>query len=334
MKEKFNSIDLFKFLMAIVVVAFHTNPFVHCKSTLVNEIVIMIADMSVPFFFMASGYLLAVRWGDTRQQREQYIQKTLLSTMRLYVTWTLLSLPLTIYGYIMSGNGIISCIVSYIKYFLFVGKLYNSYHLWYLLAMIYAFLAMWILIHWGKGVGSILATGVFFYAVYLLFGWNMQNDNVNDLLAAAGKVFYFVFNSGNVLTGMLYMSIGICIRERGRVSLEISIVGIAAGILVRYSLSQELGNILLSVMLFALILNIKLKDNAGYIILRSLSKYIYLLHLLCFSFYTFIIIRQPNKLGIDSFIVTFTLATVISAAVIYGKGFLKRKVKEEHRDNC
>lgn len=78
MKEKFNSIDLFKFLMAIVVVVFHTNPFVHCESTLVNQIVIGIADISVPFFFMASGYLLAVRWGDTRQQREMHSKDSLL----------------------------------------------------------------------------------------------------------------------------------------------------------------------------------------------------------------------------------------------------------------
>lgn len=77
MKEKFNSIDLFKFFMAIAVVAIHTNPFAHCESTLVNQIVIVIEDISVPFFFMASGYLLAVRWGDTCQQRKKCIQKSL-----------------------------------------------------------------------------------------------------------------------------------------------------------------------------------------------------------------------------------------------------------------
>lgn len=49
MKEKFNSIDLFKFFMAIAVVAIHTNPFAHCESTLVNQVVIVIEDISVPF---------------------------------------------------------------------------------------------------------------------------------------------------------------------------------------------------------------------------------------------------------------------------------------------
>lgn len=329
MKEQYNSIDLFKFLMAVVVIAIHTNPFVNCQSTLISQIAIIIEDAAVPFFFMASGYLLASGWGDTSLQREQYIRKMLCATVRLYTTWTLISLPLTIYGYVLSGNGIVSCLLSYVKYFLFVGKLYNSYHLWYLLAMIYALLAMWLWIRRGKGIWQILITGVFFYAVYLLFAWIGQSGSADDRIAAAGKAFYFVFNNGNVFTGLLYMSIGICIREHRRASLSVGAAGIVAGILVRYCLSQELGTILFSVMLFILILNMKLPDHPCYFILRGLSKYIYLVHLLCFSFYTMIVIDQPNKLGVDSFLVTFVLATALAAMILYlkkhwkGKGYFK-----------
>ena len=100
-----------------------------------------------------------------------------------------------------------------------------------------------------------------------------------------------------------------------------------AGILIKYGLSQEMGNILAAVMFFALVLNIRLRDSKGYILLRNLSKYIYLLHLLCFSLYTFVIIRQPNKLGVDSFIATFAMAVLFSAAIIYGKELIKIKKK-------
>ncbi|MCI8899306.1 MAG: acyltransferase [Lachnospiraceae bacterium] len=316
MKEKFNSIDLFKFLLAIVVVAFHTNPFVDCKSILVNAIVMIIADMTVPFFFMASGYFLALGWGETCQQRERYICKTLVSTFSLYTLWTLLSLPLTIYGYAVSGNSIVQCILSYVKYFVFIGKLYNSYHLWYLLAMIYALLVMWILIHRGKGTRHILIAGICFYVIYLLFAWIRQRDGASGVLAAAGKMFDYVFNNGGVFTGMLYMSVGIFIREHRVCRPLVGVAGIAAGILLRYTVSQELGTIFSSVMLFTLVLNMKLPDHPCYFIMRRLSKYIYLLHLLCFSFYTFVVIRQPNKLGVDSFFVTITLAVLISALII------------------
>lgn len=325
MKEKFNSIDLSKFMLAIVVVAFHTNPFVNCKSSLINEIVMTIADMTVPFFFMASGYFLALGWGETSQQRERYIHKVLVSTFSLYTLWTLFSLPLTIYGYVVSGNNIVQCILSYVKYFFFIGKLYNSYHLWYLLAMIYALLAMWILIHRGKGTRHILFTGILLYTVYLLFAWIRQSDGTGGLLASAGKMFDYVFNNGGVFTGMLYMSAGIYIREHRAGSLPVSAIGIAAGILIRYTVSQELGTILSSVMLFVFVLHVKLPDHPCYFILRQLSKYIYLLHLLCFSFYTFVIINQPNKLGVDSFLVTITLAVLLAAVIIRCKKSVRRR---------
>ena len=248
---------------------------------------------------------------------------------------------MTIYGYVTSDNNIVNCIFSYIKYFFFVGRLYNSYHLWYLLAMIYALLAMWILIHHGKSTPYLLMTGAFFYLIYLVFAWIRQGEEASGLLAGAGRAFDFVFNNGGVFTGLLYMSIGIFFREHRRLTpancdahrtesifqTRSSVAGIVAGILIKYGLSQEMGNILAAVMFFALVLNIRLRDSKGYILLRNLSKYIYLLHLLCFSLYTFVIIRQPNKLGVDSFIATFAMAVLFSAAIIYGKELIKIKKK-------
>lgn len=214
----------------------------------------------------------------------------------------------------------IECVLSYVKYFLFVGNLYNSYHLWYLLSMLYALIAMWLLIRSGKGIWHILMTGVVFYAIYLLFAGLQKNNEVNGLLAVVEKAWKFVFNNGGVFVGMLYMSVGICIREYCKINLPAAMVGIAIGGIIRYTLSPDAGNILSSVMLFALILNIRLPDHPCYLVLRMLSRYIYLVHLLCFSFYTFIMIRQPNKLGVDSFFATLMLAVVVSALIIYLKG--------------
>lgn len=321
MREKrLNSIDLFKFLMAIVVIAIHTNPFDKCTSAFINETAMVIEDMAVPFFFLASGYFIAEKWGDTAAERQACIQKTMISTFKLYCVWTLFHLPLTIYGYVQSGNSMLECVLSYVKYFLFVGKLYNSYHLWYLLSMLYALMAMWILIRRGKGIRHILAAGVFFYVVYLSFGEIQKHNDINGVLTVVGKVYNAVFNSGVVFTGLLYMGIGIYMREHRRPASLAAAVGIAIGVLIRYTLSSNAGNILSSVMLFALILNIQLPERSCYLELRMLSRYIYLVHLLCFSFYTFIMIRQPNKLGVDSFFVTLILAVAVSGAVIYLKG--------------
>lgn len=111
-KEHFSSLDLFKFLLAIMVIAFHTNPFEQCQIPLIDEIAIVLADVTVPFFFCISGFLLARKWGRTKEERQTKIIKILIDTVKLYVIWTLISFPLSVYGYILSGNSWINCILS------------------------------------------------------------------------------------------------------------------------------------------------------------------------------------------------------------------------------
>lgn len=56
--KKFNCIDLFKFLMAIVVIAIHTDPLIDSKNQILKNIVDIIYVSAVPFFFLASGFFL------------------------------------------------------------------------------------------------------------------------------------------------------------------------------------------------------------------------------------------------------------------------------------
>ena len=50
--EKYNQIDLFKFIMAIIVVAIHTGPLINCKNELLITIYNNITKLAVPFFFI------------------------------------------------------------------------------------------------------------------------------------------------------------------------------------------------------------------------------------------------------------------------------------------
>ena len=62
--KQYNSLDLVKFLMAFAVVAVHTEPFINCTNNILIKVISPITSMAVPFYFLASGYLLAVkmRW--------------------------------------------------------------------------------------------------------------------------------------------------------------------------------------------------------------------------------------------------------------------------------
>lgn len=315
-KEHFSSIDLFKFLMAIMVIAVHTNPFDQCQIQLVDEIAIVLGDITVPFFFCISGFLLARKWGKTKEERQAKTIKVLIATVKLYVVWTLISFPLSVYGYILSGNGWISCILSYIKYFFFVGKLFQSYHLWYLLAIIYALVFMLIIIRCNRGINSMLIVGVILYAVRLGLEYLRLNTDAFPVLAPMVGIYEYIFNNGRVFTGILFMCIGIVVAEkRCCFSFFASLVLFIAGIVIKYTIHSELGNIVVSICFFMMVLNINLPQSTFYIVLRQLSRYMYLVHLICYSGYT-LFIGNFNHLGVDSFVVTCVLSFAFAVMVI------------------
>ena len=65
-----------------------------------------------------------------------------------------------------------------------------------------------------------------------------------------------------------------------------------------------------SVALFGIILEIKLKDNSNYLMMRKLSTVIYLIHMYVWTFYYMIVYREKT-FGWDCFIVTTLISFII-----------------------
>ena len=57
-EKSYNAIDIMKLCMAIVVIAIHTRPESVLADSLGKEIVESIYAIAVPYFFIASGFLL------------------------------------------------------------------------------------------------------------------------------------------------------------------------------------------------------------------------------------------------------------------------------------
>lgn len=60
--EKYNAIDLFKLIMAVCVIAIHTNPLYECNSKAVISIYNTLVCVANPFFFLSSGYLIGKKY--------------------------------------------------------------------------------------------------------------------------------------------------------------------------------------------------------------------------------------------------------------------------------
>lgn len=140
--EKYNQIDLFKFIMAIIVVAIHTGPLINCKNELLITIYNNITKLAVPFFFLSSGFFLGKKldWSHNETENIITVKKYLVKILKMYVFWNIIYLPLAMANYIKSGRTISYSIFDYIRKLLLVGEHYNSYILCYLLATIYALL--------------------------------------------------------------------------------------------------------------------------------------------------------------------------------------------------
>lgn len=316
-----NSIDLFKLLMAVAVVAIHTNPIVSWTNRTAIAIVVMLEEWAVPFFFVASGFFLfrtmKAPYTEDIKRMDNYIVKI----FKMYCAWTLISLPLTLYGYVTSGNGIVSCILSYIKYFLFVGKLYNSYHLWYLLALLYALVAIRMMIKKGfRPITIAVASFVIYLFAEVMSVLMGQLDTLGGVLRRLTALYQFVFNNGGIFTGMVYVAVGLLIAcYRPRIHKWLGIAALLAvnigklfydGIAVKLLMPAE------AALLFLLLLRIKLPDHEFWRKCRKASTVIYLSHLIFFSIYTFMILRNPNKLGFDSFMVTLLLSALNALLLI------------------
>lgn len=110
--------------MAILVVAIHTGPFEYTDSELIRRLFIIITELAVPFFFIASGFFL-FRRHDWELRIAQYAKRM----FRLYVVWNIVYLPITIFGFIHNGVTLKTALLQFIRGFFLLGQQFYSWHL-------------------------------------------------------------------------------------------------------------------------------------------------------------------------------------------------------------
>ena len=315
-KVKYNSIDLFKFIMAVFVIAIHTNPLVNCTNITVLKIYDIIIPSAVPFFFLASGFLIATKFSKPYNSVDNIsiIKKTLIKMIKLYCLWMLAYLPLTIYGYIKDGHSIYKMIFLYIRGFFLIGEHYNSWILWYLLSTIYSLIFILILSKLRLNLKAITIFGFFI----ILFGF-VINDFVNysgELPSFLNKIkllFDYTIVNGRIFQGMFYIPMGMIIADKKK-DLRLAIPLMLVGFIGNYFYDGIIGNVFLlicSIGIILVILNIKLKDHKIYPVLRKSSTILYFTHCYVWTIYYTIVYKTLTR-GWDSFIVTTFVCIAIS----------------------
>jgi len=143
---KYDGIDFFRMIAALLAVAAHTYPLSSVSEDLNYLLIHVFARIVVPFFMMATGYFLLPRYfGKVCQENRppdinrEPLYHSIKKIGLIYLGATLLYLPASIYAGFYSGGDVLSI---FIRNLAFDG---TFYHLWYLPAVILGLLIVYAL---------------------------------------------------------------------------------------------------------------------------------------------------------------------------------------------
>lgn len=135
----FWSFDVLKIFLAFLVILRHCAQSFFAPDSLFHIIVVnILSPIAVPSFFALSSFLL-FRKPVTFQRLLHQIKRIL----KLYIVWSLVYLPLTLFFNLRSGEMLVKTfLLTYLQNFLFSG---SYYHLWFLPALAFSLLFVWLL---------------------------------------------------------------------------------------------------------------------------------------------------------------------------------------------
>ena len=211
--NSYKLIDLIKFLCAYLVIGIHTRPFQSVSILLDNFFYYDVSNYAVPFFYACTGYFLIVK------QPEKGLHRKLIYRIRkiveIYIIWSAVYLPLTVYGWIVEGNKSLEYAFLCIRNYILVGDNFYSWTLWYLNGLIFALLLIDVLskrfsIEKIVGFGSVV-----YMAGIVLTALGGHQDKLPDLLALPVNIYFSIFATtrNGLFQSLVFVSLGVYIAN-------------------------------------------------------------------------------------------------------------------------
>lgn len=216
MKEKiYTGFDITKFVLAIFVICIHTHPFVGATSQFVLFWTQYGFHFAVPFFFTIAGFLLFTKTKDQSMKSAlPNLKKYLIEMIKLYVAWSIVYMPIGIYGYYKLGVSAELAIYQYIRDFFLIGEHHLSWQLWYLLGTIYGLLTIMVMIKLHFSNILMLLGGCIFYGLSVFIDWNMWHiDAYTGIAHAFLQIVSHTIVKGRLLTGVPFLCMGMYIAR-------------------------------------------------------------------------------------------------------------------------
>ncbi len=292
-RKNYNGIDLFKFIFAVIVVMIHAKPFADISETVNWFISNSLFNLAVPFFFMASGFLLFAKIKNLTDESQKInaIKKYVLHIFKIYLVWTILWLPLKILGWHIGGGINLNKIGWYILNFVLTGTTGDA--LWYLLALVFSAIVYALVTKFGKKRRKfILILSAVFYVIGVII--SSYNKPFNDFVLIDWYFGIFGSVDNGLFVGLIMFSIGAEVafgmpKLKTKFTTIVAIIAFIAmflEVILVYKLGYNRNGVcelfslpIVSLFLFLTVLNIDLRGNdEKYKKMRDYSVLIYVGH--------------------------------------------------------
>lgn len=290
-KKTYGAIDIAKYVSALLVVAIHTYPFEEISPVFNTFFLSTVCRLAVPFFFTVSAFFFLRKYNGRSLEDTQPLMDYLRRVGQLYLVWTVIYLPYTIWNYASTGFSWYN-IFSYLRDFLLNG---SYYHLWFLPALM---LGMVITFFFYRRFG--MTRTLIFTAVLYLIGYaiNIYAPIWQSMPYADFAYGFFektlVTPRDGIFFAPVFIALGFLLSKGMRLKLRpsafgftLSFIALILEVTIYYSLGllHDLSSMFLMLVpctyfLVSLLLSIRMPYRAQYGILRLDSTIIYTSHIL------------------------------------------------------
>lgn len=197
--------------------------FLEISETFNTYFIHTVCRLAVPFFFTTSGFFFFRNYDSENEDlNETRLKKALIRLFRIYLIWTIIYLPYTIFDYTHTGFHI-KYLFTYVRDFFLNG---SYYHLWFLPALMLADIIVYCL-YKKKGLNfTLLITLILYFVGYLINVYTPIWESI------PGVSFFFGFFTKTLSTarngiffGPMFIAIGLLLSRTRRLPKKVSLIG-------------------------------------------------------------------------------------------------------------
>lgn len=202
--REYSQIDILKCVLAILIVLRHCGQVFFPSDSMFMKIMNILSPIAVPTFFTLSGFLFF-----SRKKEMKDLKKYILRLLKLYILWTLVFLPFTLYSFSKNGVTISNSqvLLVFMQKFLFDG---SYYHLWFLPSLVVAIVIVFLLSNkisdfWLLAIGFVLFVIGTLVATYSF---------LSTLLSWHAYKTIFITTRNGIFFGIPFVTLGKLIAEK------------------------------------------------------------------------------------------------------------------------